>query len=220
MLTQPTSVNPPPAELRAAPYQLLEVIEHSQIVGFVQRYMRFSLKRPFVLACWLLNVGLAAWVGGSLFFPGQLSLWERLSFFALGMVAFLLILLPLHELLHAAVYRILGARNIIIEAHWRTLVFMALADGFVVNARQFYWVALTPFGIINTLLLLLLIPAGESLQWLIYGVLVFHTSGCTGDFALCSFVHQHRHLSLYTYDDYASGKSYFYGYARVPEPFR
>jgi hypothetical protein len=61
--------------------------------------------------------------------------------------------------------------------------------------------------------LLVAFQAGEALQWVLYGALLFHTSGCIGDFALCSFLYENKHLTVYTYDDYAARKSYFYAEA-------
>ena len=201
--------NPQPEILAQEPYQLIEVLEHDQIVLFVRHHIkRFN---PPVVFNWLANILIFGWVSGNLFIKTDLSVLNKLSYFSFGMLVFLLALLPLHELLHAAVYKLQGAKQIIIEAQWRKMVFLAIADKFVVDGRQFYLVALTPFVVITTFLLLFLPMANEPIQWVIYGSLLFHTAGCMGDFALCSFIWQNRHLKLYTYDDHLQKRSFFYG---------
>jgi hypothetical protein len=112
--------------------------------------------------------------------------------------------------LHGAVYKFFGARRVLIKAQWRQMVVVAIADLFVVNARQFYWLALTPFVVINTSLILLWFWAEPALQFAILGSLFMHTAGCSGDFAFCSFFWENRDKELYTYDEYENKKSYFY----------
>jgi hypothetical protein len=42
------------------------------------------------------------------------------------------------------------------------------------------------------------------------GMLFMHTGACGGDFALISFLYEHRGRQVFTYDDMSENKSYFY----------
>ena len=88
---------------------------------------------------------------------------------------------------------------------------MALADKFVANKREFEVVALAPFIIITTSLLILLFVAYTNWTLTISSVLLAHTAMCSGDIGLLSFFEFHKHKEPVTYDDVENKISYFYG---------
>ncbi len=213
MLLQRTqSTNPGINELNTASYRLIAELEHEQIIPFVQQY---SKKANLVnIPYWVFSILLVGWIGASFAMPFDLDITKRFGYFLLGFICFIVILLPIHEVLHGAVYKLLGAKRVLIKVQWRQMVVVAIADRFVVNTRQFYWLALTPFIVINTSLIILWMQAGEVLQFVILGALFMHTAGCSGDFAFCSFFWQNRNQELYTYDEYDIKKSYFFSSKR------
>ena len=88
---------------------------------------------------------------------------------------------------------------------------MALADKFVANRKEFQIVALLPFIVISTTLLILLCFAGQVWSFTILGVLLTHTAFCSGDFGLLSYFDYHKDKDVVTYDDIENRISYFYG---------
>ena len=90
-------------------------------------------------------------------------------------------------------------------------IFMALADKFVASKREFEIVALAPFLVISTALLLILPFANNNGQITIFAILLAHTAMCSGDFGLLSFFEYHKEKEPVTYDDVANKVSYFYG---------
>jgi hypothetical protein len=127
--------------------------------------------------------------------------------FLLGFVVMFVIILPLHEALHALGYRMSGAREISWKMMWRYLAAYVVADRFVAGRRVFFFVALLPFVVITpiALMLALLFPAW-SVLWLT--VLLWHTAGVSGDWALMNYYWIHRDREIYTWDE--GGSSYFY----------
>lgn len=122
----------------------------------------------------------------------------------------LLVLLPLHEVIHALAYKYFGAPKIQFRMHWKKAMVMTEAPGFLIAARPFVVVALAPAVIISMLLILVVIFT-PFLTSLFTAVLLFlHTLCCGGDMALVSFCLEHSDKNLWTKDDPDEAVSYFY----------
>lgn len=87
---------------------------------------------------------------------------------------------------------------------------MALADKFVANKKEFEIVALAPFTVITTTLIILLFLANANWTLTVSSVLLAHTAMCSGDFGLLSFFEFHKDKEAVTYDDVENKISYFY----------
>jgi len=120
------------------------------------------------------------------------------------------VLLPVHELLHAAVYKIVGAPKVSFGGSWKKFIFYAVADRFMVDRKKFLFVALAPFFIINTGLVILFFTYSYPVNLIFLAAIILHTAGCFGDFALVSFMHRHRHQNIVTMDEVAEKKTYFF----------
>ncbi|TAE22113.1 MAG: DUF3267 domain-containing protein [Cytophagales bacterium] len=120
------------------------------------------------------------------------------------------LLLPIHELIHAAVFKYYKAPKVGFGWSWKSMVAYAYAQNFVHDTRELFWIAVMPF---------LIISAGLGIGWVIlpqYGVfwgvtLFIHTTACIGDFVLMNYHRKNRHRGVYTYDDIENEKrSYFF----------
>ena len=91
-------------------------------------------------------------------------------------------------------------------------LFFAVAPEFVVSKREFIPLAIAPFIIINTVLIILLAIfwSDAALSFYLWGIFLMHSLGCVGDFALIGFFEKMGKRKIYTYDDSDSQKSYFY----------
>ncbi len=129
--------------------------------------------------------------------------------FGFAFVAFF-ILLPIHEVTHALVFKYYGATNVGFGGSWKSLIVYAYAQKFVHTGRELAWIAVMPFLIITALLVIAWIV------WPQYGVffgatLFIHTTACIGDFVLINYQYKNRHRLIYTYDDLKEEKrSYFF----------
>ena len=88
---------------------------------------------------------------------------------------------------------------------------MALADKFVANKNEFRIVALSPFIVITTILLLLLTITNYDWALTILGILLCHTAMSSGDFALLCYFEFNKKMKVVTYDNVGEKVSYFYG---------
>ncbi len=189
-------------------YRPFAELEHAQLVAFTRDHIRPGT--PVSTGYWLLNAALAGFIGFQLVRQSDAPLPEVLARLGLGFFVFFVVLLPLHELIHGLVYKLLGAKAVSYHADWRKLTFYAAADRFVASTREFCGVALAPFTILNAGLLLGYALAEPPVAWVCLGALWLHTGGCAGDFALVNFLYKHRRKTLVTYDDVGAAKSFFY----------
>ncbi|GAA4394614.1 hypothetical protein GCM10023187_00630 [Nibrella viscosa] len=201
---------PNPDTLPEQGYQLLESVSFEQSLPFFQAYLRrWNLVTITYTGLNVLILGaVGAWVGVSLAHQKAELSSHILAFFVGIGLTFLLI--PVHELLHALAYRIAGAQRIRYAVEWRKLMFLTIADGFVIRPKPFCWVILTPFLVLTTLAVLGLVVGSPGLQFSCLGFLLIHTGACSGDCALLSFLYEHRHRSIRSYDDALNRMSYFY----------
>lgn len=172
--------------------------------------LREGLQYPnvFTRMMWGFTLLGAVWAGISFGVAG-LTFWKFLAWFVAGVPATLL-LVPLHEMLHGWMFRWFGAKDVRYGVIWRYLMFYAVAHRFVVNYRQFRYIALAPFVVISLLSLLcwFLVPAeGKAL---IPGLYIFHTVCCAGDFGLCAYFFKYKSRQPLSFDDADNHISYFY----------
>lgn len=200
-----------PEELENNGYQLIEKLDHFELVPFVKKYLyRFGFWPFFFLA---FNFALLAIIGGMIataIAVEELDGSRALGSTAIGFgLAFLLI--PLHEFIHAMAYRICGAKEVTYDADLKMLVFMAIAHRFVAAKNEFRFVAIAPFAVIS-LLAFAAIPFCSGYQtYTLLGLIFTHAAFCGGDFAMLSYFSYHKHMDLVTWDDKENKVSYFLG---------
>ncbi|MGX7686168.1 DUF3267 domain-containing protein [Flectobacillus roseus] len=135
-----------------------------------------------------------------------------------GVLLFFVLLLPVHELIHGAVFKILGAPKIGFGWSWKGMMAYAYAQKFAINLKELIGLAIMPFAIITPLLIasIFLFPAWQFTTILL---LALHTMGCIGDFMLIKYALRNKHREIYTYDDIEEkGESYFY--EKVAEKYK
>lgn len=200
-----------PADLTKLNYVLLDRLEHNELAPFIRTYLR-KRTRHSVLYCF--SNALAFSLAGYLFFRGYFAehydAANRFTYFSYGLaIAFLLV--PLHEYIHLVAYRRLGAMNTSYGVNLKRFYFMALADQFVANREEFQMVALAPFVVITSALVILLGLVGPETQLTVAGTMLTHTAMCSGDFGLLSYFDFHKNKEVITYDDIQGKVSFFYG---------
>lgn len=202
-----------PDELSRDEYQLLGEMTHATLADFVIEY--FLRRGSWVtrahhamsLATLAAAIGVAVMQGRG---AGRTFLD-----FGLSLAALFAVILPLHEALHAAAYRLAGARDIRWDYSMRMLAVWVIAHRFVAGTRAFLFVALAPFVVLNALLIAGAVLFPQHAVLLLF-VLLVHLHGCAGDWSLINFVWLHRERGFWTYDDAERGKSYFFGRRVVP----
>jgi hypothetical protein len=187
--------------------KLLDEMNHSEIVEFLKPYMRFQ--GNWMRLFWFLNFLALVALVASVVLSASKGFHLFISQLSYGLALFFVVL-PLHEGIHGLVYKYFGAQKVLFRAEWKKLVVYAMADGFVANRKELFWVAILPFLILNSLILLLAWFVFPSHATMFYSLLLIHCSGCVGDFALINYFALNNHLTIVTYDDAEERKSYFY----------
>lgn len=195
-----------PDELDSPDYTLLGVMTHQTLADFVVEWFlrRGSWVTHLHHAMSLVTLGFAIYTAPS-FLAG-------LAAFGIAFGALFVVILPLHEALHAIGYWLAGARDVRWDYSARMMAVWVIAHRYVVTTRAFVFVALLPFVVINASLIAIAIAWPRYATFALF-LLLWHLHGCAGDWSLLNFVWRHRKRGFWTYDDAESGRSYFYGRA-------
>lgn len=190
-------------------YTVIDVLKHEELIPFINLYIKKKNRYSYMYN--ISNLVCIGTVIYALFFYKEASgtsFGTRFSYISFG-IALSFLLLPIHELLHALAYKMAGAKKTGIKANLKKFYFMAVADQFVASRKEFVLIAITPFVVISTALIILAACMPFQYQLMVVSALMAHTAMCSGDFGLLSYFEFHKHKTLVTYDDIEAGESYF-----------
>jgi hypothetical protein len=192
-------------------FQLLDKLHYDDIVEFATEYVRKRTRSMFFYLVLIIIFFILQW-SAFLYgiFANDMNTISLLKQFLYGLIISLTIVIPLHELIHALGYFLLGARKIRFGAVLKHFAFYAAADDFVANRNAFIFLALSPFVIVSLLNLAGFVFVHGYASYTYISVLFFHATMCAGDFAMLSYFEFHRDKELYTFDDVGKKISYFY----------
>jgi hypothetical protein len=129
------------------------------------------------------------------------------------------ILIPIHELLHALAFTLLGKRDIGFGVQWKKFLFYTESNREVLNGKEITFVALLPFiTILSTGIILYFIIISSLFKTLILGIVLLHFLFCGGDFAIISYFIRNGFSKVYTFDDRDQQKSYYFRMKRIESP--
>ncbi|HOY12297.1 MAG TPA: DUF3267 domain-containing protein [Saprospiraceae bacterium] len=200
-----------PQDLERNGFVLLDELGHKELIPFVKTYLnkKTMISQIYTICNILFAVFIIFWFWFHIE-RGDFEIGRGFTYLSYGFaIAFALI--PIHEYIHVLAYKSQGAENTSYDANLRKFYFMAIADQFVANKKEFWIVALAPFVVISTSLILLLFIANPLWSVTILGVLLTHTAFSSGDFGIMSYFDFHKDKEIVTYDDKVQGISYFYG---------
>jgi hypothetical protein len=121
------------------------------------------------------------------------------------------LLIILHELIHAAAYRLVGTGQVQFGAIWRKFIFYAAVDQEVVDYPSFRIVALAPFFVVKVIsIVLALIFWSSSWAYFFVSLMCIHSLFCAGDIAMLAFYKLHPDKEIYNFDDLGQKKTFFY----------
>jgi hypothetical protein len=210
-------MNIEPEKLTENGYVELDRLSHQDLVPFIRTYMKKRTKYAILYQVANLMVfGLTGFLFTVGIHSSDYSLPDRLTHFSYGL-AIAFALLPVHEYIHVLAYKSQGAKKTSYYANIKKFYFMALADRFVTNKKEFQIVALAPFVFISSSLLLLLFVVSGTWVLTIAGALLVHTIMCAGDFGLLSYFDFHTDKQVVTYDDISSKLTLFFAKPNTSE---
>ncbi|EIM74119.1 hypothetical protein A3SI_16545 [Nitritalea halalkaliphila LW7] len=198
-----------PENLAVEKYRLVEKLEHHELIPFVKNHLN---KWSYVsITFYLINIAFLLLGILSIYFCFQEKSmgWDDIIFYYTFGFTVCFLLIPIHECIHILAYRALGATETSLDYNLKKLYFAALANNFVVNRREFAFVALLPFICITLSLLTLYFFVNTNWQLTILATLLLHTSMCSGDFGIVNYFITTKDPNIVTYDDTKNKISYF-----------
>ena len=148
--------NPSIEELRnSAEYELIAQLNHNQIKEFVINQL--TTKNRMITAFMIYQVIMI--MIGIFFFTRSIVLAFNGSVvhfcYSLGALIFCFsVLIILHELLHGIALKLAGAKRVTYGGYLKKFIFYAEADQFVINRKQFAFIALTPLFVVKLITLI------------------------------------------------------------------
>lgn len=163
-----------------------------------------------VIGGMLLLGGAVGYLGGSGFASSGPQTNASSYLWQVGAGVLGLFLLPVHEFIHGLAFKRIGAPKVGYGYSLKSLMVYAYSQNFPTTMREVAFVAIMPFLVITTALLVgwAILP-----QYTVFwGTLILiHTGACIGDFVLINYHRKNRHRTIYTYDDVeGERKSYFF----------
>ena len=198
-----------PSQLEENGFVVADKLDHNELVPFIRKYLKS--KNLFSLSYYGFNLLFLVIFATKLVFLFSDSLHSKSEIVlkaCLG-ITYTFVLLPIHELIHAAAYKWVGATKTSFDSNWNKFYFMAVADKFVANRREFILVALAPFTVISVFLALGLLLTTSLTSLTFASALLFHASCCSGDFGLLSYFEHHKDKEVVTYDDAEKKDTWF-----------
>jgi hypothetical protein len=192
-------------------YELVEMLDYRSILGFVVKYIKANeaIMRAFYIF-FSITLLLSFIFSALLVANGEMGIFSLFGRAILYMGLSMFPIIPLHELLHGLAFKLMGAGKLVFGANLKEMVFYVTVDRFVLNKKQFYFLALTPFAVFSFVFILFLFAEDLYIRWIASLLLAFHTSCCIGDFALMAYFSKDRGVEIYTYDDVLTKTSYFF----------
>jgi Putative zincin peptidase len=154
-------------------------------------YVLFSIVLGFFLGTAIISGGISAL---------QLLLW---------FLVFMFIVLPIHEGIHALVFKAFKANDVGFGIAPKAGMVYAYAQNFPITMKELIKVAIMPFGVITPILIFGLYAFPGYFSMFLF-LLIIHTIACMGDFALVKYGYKNRNKNIYTYDDIRNEKRTYY----------
>jgi len=190
-------------------YNLILKIPYSDLIQFVLDFIKKKSALIFIywfLCLIFLSVAIIVRINISGNFPLNLILFHS----AIGLVILPLLCIVPHEFLHIIPFYLSGAKNIRVGMDLKQYLFYVTAHRHVATPSQFRIVAFTPFVVLSSALIILIIFLPGLWKWSLSIFLFVHATMCAGDFALLNFYFLNRNKLIYTWDDADKKEAYFY----------
>ncbi len=205
--------NPSIKELQnSEKFELFAELNHQQIKEFV--ILQLSERNKLTLS-YMIYQALMILIGIFFFtrsivlaFQGEL----QALFFSLAALVFCFsLLIVIHELLHGLALKLIGAKNINFGGYLKKFIFYAEADQFVLNRKQFAFIALTPLVIVKIVTFIgVILFFNEPVFYSFIFVMSAHSLFCAGDIGLLSIFYKYKEPEIYTFDIKSEKTSYYF----------
>ena len=198
-------------------FELIAKLNHQQIKEFVLQQLSGGGK---IIVSFMIYQILMILVGIFFFTLSVVKIFQGNIipfYYSLGALVFCFsLLIIIHELLHGVALKITGAKQINFGGYLKKFIFYAEADRYVLNRKQFAFVALTPLVIIK---IVTLIGATFFISSPLFYFFIFmmsaHSLFCAGDIGLLSIFYNNGNSEIFTFDIKSDKMSYYYQRKKV-----
>lgn len=190
-------------------FRHLLTIPYNDIVPFVFEYIRrhTGVTVLFWSLC-IITSGLAVIIGINI--SGIYGFSQIIPHTLLGLIAFPVMIIPVHESLHVLPFLFTGLRKIRIGMDLNQFIFYVTAHREVITPVKFKIVAIVPFLVFTIALTVMIYFLPGLWKWSLSLLLFVHTTMCAGDFAMLNFYYLNREKRIITWDDADLKEAYFY----------
>jgi hypothetical protein len=193
-------------------FELIAQLNHSQIKEFVINQLMQNGK---IIKIYMIYQILMIMIG-MFFFTRSIVLAFQSSptqlYYSLAALIFCFsALVIIHELLHGVALKLTGAKHVTFGGYLKKFIFYAEADQFVINRRQFTFIALTPLFAVKLITLIgIILLFNQPVFYFLIFVMSAHSLFCAGDIGLLSVFYKIKNIEIFTFDVKAEKTSYFY----------
>jgi len=205
--------NPSIEELQiSGKYELIAQLNHNQIKEFVINQLAENggiIKVYMIYQVLMITIGM-------FFFTRSIVLAFQGStiqlYYSLAALIFCFsVLIVIHELLHGVALIITGAPKVSFGGYLKKFIFYVEADQFVINRKQFAFIALTPLFAVKLITLIgIIFLFNQPVFYFLIFAMSAHSLFCAGDIGLLSVFYKYKNSDVYTYDVNAEKTSYFF----------
>ena len=205
--------NPSIEELQdSEKFELVGTLSHDQIKDFVieQLYQSSKLVTAYMIyQIAMILLGLFV-ITRAVFLVFQDSILPVIYIVSALVFSFTFLVI-IHELLHGFALKFAGAWNVVFGGYLRKFIFYAEADRFVINRKQFAFIALTPLIVVQIVTLAAVIYFHNSpVIYFPLVVMCAHSLFCAGDIGLLTVFYRFQDSEVFTYDIKEEKTSYYY----------
>lgn len=195
-------------------YALISSLNHLEIKGLVLNEIAINQGWAKIANMYQVT-GILAFIIGTFkaFMPFFVTReMKYIGWLGIGVIFAFSGLIILHELIHAAAYRWVGAKHLSFGMILRKFIFYVQADKQVLNYQQFKIVALAPtIGVILLSITGMAVFYNQPLFYFFLPIFSFHSIFSAGDFGLLCFFQNRNEQEILTFDVKDEGRTYFYG---------
>lgn len=198
-------------------FELIAELNHKQIKDFVihQLLGGGKLVRMFMIYQFLMILIGLFFLTRSIVFAFQ-DYSEPLYYSIAALIFCFSLLIVIHELLHGIALKITGAKKVNYGAYLKKFIFYAEADQFVINKKQFSFIALTPLVVVKLITLVgVVLFYNQAIFFFLIFIMSAHSLFCAGDIGLLSIFSNYKKSEIFTYDIKAEKKSFYYKRKRI-----
>ena len=206
--------NPSIEELQnSGNYELVGKLSHDQLKEFVieQLYHPSRLVIAYMIYQIVMVLLGLFFVSRSIFLGFHDDIYLPLIYTVSAIIFSFTFLVIIHELLHGIALKLAGARKVFFGGYLKKFIFFAEADRFVINCKQFAFIALAPLFVVQIVTVVgCLFYMKTPVFYFPIVIMNTHSLFCAGDVGLLTVFYRFPGSEIFTFDIREEKTSYYF----------